>query len=141
MEEALSSAFSATRSAAAVAGLFGALALLIASVGLYAVVASSVSARTREIGIRAALGATPRVLLRELMTSGARLGALGLVLGLLGALGVARVMAGLLYGVHASDPFTFAIVPLALAAVVLAATYLPARRAVKLNPIAALRAE
>ena len=141
MEEALSSGFAATRSAATMAGLFGALALLIAAVGLYAVVASSVSARTREIGIRAALGATPRVLLRELMTSGARLGALGLALGLVGALGVAKVMAGLLIGVLPTDALTFVIVPFALAAVVLAATYLPARRAVKLNPIAALRAE
>lgn len=141
MEEAVASGFASSRTAAMIATLFGSLALLIASVGLYAVVAGSVSERTREIGVRTALGATPRALLRELMRGGARLGGLGLVIGMLAAFGVARTMASLLLGVRPNDPFAFAIVPLTLVAVVLIATYLPARRAVKLDPVAALRAE
>jgi predicted permease len=141
MEEAVAGGFSAARSAAAIAGFFGVLALLIASVGLYAVVTGGVAERTREIGVRLALGSTPAGVLRLLMSEGARLGAIGLGLGLIGALGVARAMAGLLYGLSPSDPVTFVLVPLILGAVVLVATYLPARRAAQRDPVAALRSE
>jgi predicted permease len=141
MEQAVASGFASSRNAAAIAGFFGVLALLIASVGLYAVVASSFAERTREIGVRLALGSTPAGVLRLVMGQGARLGAIGLGIGLIGALGVARAMAGLLYGLSPSDPVTFVLVPLTLGAVVLVATYLPARRAVKLDPVAALRSE
>jgi predicted permease len=141
MEQSVASGFATSRVAASVAGFFAALALLIAAVGLYAVVAGSVAERTREIGVRLALGSTPAGVLRFIMTGGARLGAWGLLIGLVCAVGVARLMEGLLYGLSPSDPITFAIAPLTLAVVVLVAIYLPARRAVKLDPIVALRCD
>jgi predicted permease len=141
IEEAVASGFSTSRLAAGIAGFFGALALLIASVGLYALVAGAVAERTREIGVRLALGCTPAGVLRLMMREGARLGAIGLVIGLAGAAGVARAMGALLYGLSPGDPVTFVLVPLTLAVVVLLATYLPARRAVRLDPVAALRSE
>jgi predicted permease len=141
MEEAVASGLSVSRTAAAAAGSFGVLALLIAAVGLYAVVASSVTERTREIGLRMALGSTPLRVMQFVMANGARLGAWGLALGLPVALIVARGMAGLLVGVSPFDWVTFVAVPFALSSVVLAATYLPARRAVKLDPMSALRAD
>jgi len=141
LEQAVESGLATSRTAAAISGFFGALALLIAAVGLYAVVASGVSERTREIGVRMALGSTPRDVMRLVMRGGARLGAIGLAIGLLGAAGVAQTMGGILFGLSPSDPLTFAMVPLVLAVVVLVATWLPARRAVKLDPIDALRAD
>ena len=141
MEEAVAGGFSASRTAAAIAGFFGVLALVIASVGLYAVVTGGVTERTREIGVRLALGCTPGGVLRLLMGEGARLGALGLGFGLIGAVGVAKAMGGLLYGLSPGDPVTFALVPLTLGAVVLLATYFPARRAARSDPVAALRSE
>jgi putative ABC transport system permease protein len=141
IEEAVASGFSTSRLAASIAGFFGALALLIASLGLYALVAGAVAERTREIGVRLALGCTPAGVLRLMMREGARLGAIGLVIGLAGAAGVARAMGALLYGLSPGDPVTFVLVPLTLAVVVLLATYLPARRAVRLDPVAALRSE
>jgi hypothetical protein len=141
MEQAVASGFSSNRSAATIAGFFGVLALLIASVGLYAVVAGSVVERTREIGVRLALGSTPAGVARLVMSQGARLSAIGLGIGLLAAVGVARAMAGLLYGLSPSDPVTFLLVPVMLCVVVLLATYLPARKAVRLDPVAALLSE
>jgi predicted permease len=141
MTEAVTSGLSTSRTAAMVAGFFGSLALLIAAVGLYAVVATGVVERTREIGIRLALGSTPTGVLRLVMRGGGRLGAWGLGIGLVAAFGVSIGLSGLLLGLSSRDPLTFAVVPLVLAFVVLIATYLPARRAVKLNPVAALRRE
>ncbi len=141
MDEAVTSGLSTSRTAATFAGFFGALALLIASVGLYALVAGAVVERTREIGVRMALGSPPSGILGLMMGEGARLGAIGLGLGLVGAVAVARAMSGLLYGLLAGDPVTFVVVPLALGVVVLLATWLPARRAVRLDPVAALRSE
>jgi predicted permease len=141
MAQAADGGLASSRSAALVAGFFGGLALLIAAVGLYAVVASGVTARTREIGVRLALGATPAGVLRFVMRGGGRMGLWGLTIGLVASVGVARVMSGLLLGLSPSDPLTFVMVPLALALVVLIATYLPARRAVRLDPVAALRSE
>jgi predicted permease len=141
LDEAVASGRSAPRTAAAASALFGGLALLVSAIGLYAVVASSVSERTREIGLRLALGSTPSRIMRQVMTSGARLGAWGLGLGLAGAVALARVMAGLLVGVPAFDPLTFTVVPAVLLIVVFLATYLPARRAVRLNPTTALRVD
>jgi predicted lysophospholipase L1 biosynthesis ABC-type transport system permease subunit len=141
MEEAVASGLSTSRTAATIAGFFGVLALLIASLGLYALVAGAVAERTREIGVRMALGSTPWGVLRLVMREGARLGAIGLGLGLVGAFGVARAMGGLLYGLSPGDPVTFVVVPAMLGVVVLLATYFPARRAVRLDPVAALRSE
>ena len=141
LEQSVESGFATSRMAASVSGFFAALALLIAAVGLYAVVAGNVTERTREIGVRLALGATPTGVLAFIMRRGARLGMWGLAIGLLCAVGVARLLSGLLYGLSPRDPVTFALAPLALALVILVATYLPARRAVRLDPIAALRSE
>ena len=140
IEEGVESGLSASRSAASIAGFFGLLGLLIAAVGLYAVVASSVAERTREMGVRLALGATPRDTMRLAMVSGVKLGAIGLAIGLAGAVATAKLMAGLLFGLSAFDPVTFVGVPLGLALIVLLATYLPARRVARLNPVTALRA-
>jgi predicted permease len=141
MEQSVGSGFATSRTAASIAGFFAALALLIAAVGLYAVVAGNVHERTREIGVRLALGSTPAGVLRFIMSGGARLGAWGLCIGIVCAVGVARLMEGLLYGLSPSDPLTFALAPAVLVAVVVVATYLPARRAVQLDPIAALRSD
>jgi predicted permease len=141
MEQSVGSGFATSRMAATIAGFFAGLALLIAAVGLYAVVAGNVHERTREIGVRLALGSTPAGVLRFIMSGGARLATWGLCIGIVCAVGVARLMAGLLYGLSPSDPLTFALAPALLVAVVVIATYLPARRAVKLDPIAALRSE
>ena len=141
LDQGVESGLSTSRTAASVAGFFGVLALLISSVGLYAVVASGVSERTREIGVRMALGSTPTDVMRFVMRGGARLGVLGLVLGLLGAAMLARLMGTLLYGLSPADPVTFTFVPITLAVVVIAATFIPARRAVKLDPVEALRNE
>jgi len=141
MDDAVSGGFSTSRTAASIAGFFGGLALLISSVGLYAVVANGVSERTREIGIRVALGSTPGEVMRLVMQGGARLGFVGLVIGLGGAAVVARLMCALLHGLSAADPITFALVPVVLAVIVFVATFIPARRAVKLDPVAALRSD
>ncbi len=141
MEEAVAGGLSTSRTAATIAGFFGVLALLIASLGLYALVAGAVAERTREIGVRMALGSTPSGVLRLMMGEGARLGAIGLGIGLVGGFGVARAMGGLLLGLSPGDPVTFVVVPATLGVVVLLATYLPARRAVRLDPVAALRSE
>jgi putative ABC transport system permease protein len=141
LEQAVESGFSSSRAGAMTAAVLATIALLVAAIGLYAVIASSVHERTREIGIRIALGSTPEGVMRYMMGIGLRLGAWGVVLGLGGALALARVMAQLLFGVTAFDAVTFVAVPLALFAVVLVATYLPAHRAVKLEPMTALRTD
>lgn len=141
MEQAVANGFAASRTGVAVASFFGLLALLIASIGLYAVVARSVAERTREMGVRIALGLTPRGVLAHLMRDGARLGLIGLVFGLAGGLALARTMAGVLLGLSPADPITFTVIPLALAFVIIVATFVPARRASQLDAVAALRSE
>jgi hypothetical protein len=140
-EQAVESGFSSSRAGAMTAAVLATIALLVAAIGLYAVIASSVHERTREIGIRIALGSTPEGVMRYMMGIGLRLGAWGVVLGLGGALALARVMTQLLFGVTALDAVTFVAVPVALVAVVLVATYLPAHRALKLEPMTALRTD
>jgi putative ABC transport system permease protein len=120
-------------------GAFGTLALLLAFFGMYGVISYSVTQRTREIGIRMALGAQPRTVLGMVLGQGARLAGLGIAVGLVTALGVSRLMANLLYGVKPTDASTFAVVSLLLATVALLACYLPARRATRVDPTAALR--
>jgi len=141
LEDGLSNSLSLPRTAATFAGFFGGLALLISSVGLYGVVASGVTERTREIGVRVALGSTPGEVMRLVMRGGAALGLAGLATGLAGATVMARAMSAFLYGLSPADPITFAIVPATLVAVVLVATFVPARRAVRLDPVAALRSD
>ena len=141
MTEAVSGGFAMPRSAALVSGFFGLTALVIAAIGLYAIVAGSVVERTREVGLRMALGSTPAGVVREMMRAGARLGIIGVSLGLVGALGSARAMSGLLFGLSSSDPVTFIGVPVFLAVVMTVATYLPARRAARLDPMSALRSD
>ena len=120
---------------------FAVVALVLAVAGIYGVLAGAVTERTREIGVRTALGATPRAILVMVLLQGARLAAAGLVLGLIGALSLGRFLQSLLYGVGTADPLTLASVALLLGAVALAACLLPAMRALGIDPIAALRAE
>jgi putative ABC transport system permease protein len=121
--------------------VFAGVALVLATVGLYGVIAYSVSQRTREIGIRLALGAGQPAVLRLVMSQGARLTLVGVLFGLAAAVGLTRLMQGMLYGVSPLDPVTFVMVGVALALVALLATYFPARRGTRVDPVVALRAE
>jgi len=139
MEEMVADSGSLRRFDMWLIGAFAALALTLAGLGIYGVMAYSVSQRTREIGIRVALGAQHWNVLRLIMEQGAKLALAGVVLGLVGAVALTRVMASLLFGVSPTDAGTFCVVPLIVLLLILVGCYIPARRATKLDPVIALR--
>jgi putative ABC transport system permease protein len=122
-------------------GLFAGLALILSAVGLYGVTAYSVAQRTNEIGIRMALGANQAEVLKLVVIGGMKMAALGLSLGLAGSFVFGRFLASMLYDVKPGDPLTLGLVSVGLAGVALLATYIPARRACKVDPMVALRYE
>jgi putative ABC transport system permease protein len=129
------------RSTSALFAVFAALALLLGAVGIYGVISYSVAQRTREIGIRMALGARRQEVLLLVVGQGAKLALAGVGIGIVGGLMLTRLMSGLLYGVHATDPVTYGEVAILLMLVALAACFIPARRAMRVDPMVALRYE
>jgi putative ABC transport system permease protein len=141
MDDVFSASVANTRLVVLLFGVFSMFALLLASIGIYGVIAYSIAQRTQEIGVRLALGAQTRDVLRMVITQGLILTLIGAGLGLAGAFAATRVMRGLLYGVSATDPMIFVGVSLLLTVVALLACYIPARRATKVDPMTALRYE
>jgi putative ABC transport system permease protein len=130
-----------TRFAMALLTAFAVVAVVLAAVGLYGVIAYGVSQRTREIGVRVALGAEPRAVAGLVVGGGLRLVAGGVLLGAVAAAASTRVLGSMLYAVSPSDPLTFAVIALVVAAIALLASYVPARRASRIDPTEALRAD
>jgi len=141
MEQVVSRSLASRRFSMVLLGVFAGLALVLAAVGIYGITSYSVAQRTREMGLRMALGAEPGTVLRMVLREAGTLALVGLATGLLLALAATRVMASLLFGVGSTDPATFAAVAIALALVSLTAAYLPGRRATRVDPMVALRAE
>jgi len=141
MERVLSSSMASDRFSMLLLALFAVIALVLASVGIYGVTSYSISQRTAEMGIRMAVGANPSDVVKLVMVSGAKLALSGVVLGLIGAAALSRIMASQLYAVGATDPLTFAGVALVLAVVALAATFVPALRAARIDPVLAIQGE
>jgi predicted permease len=141
MESLIADSIAQRRFAMILLGVFAVMALVLASVGIYGVIAYVVGQRTQEIGIRMALGAQRSNVLGLILWQGTRLALLGVAIGIAGAIALTRLMSDLLYGVTATDPATFTGVALLLIVVAMAACYLPARRAMRVNPVAALRYE
>ncbi len=141
MDEIVAEHAGGQRFVAALVGLFAGLALLLAAVGIYGVLSYLVTQRTQEIGIRISLGASRGAVLALVMRHGLRLTAIGVGIGAVGAIAVARVVASVLYEIKPGDPVTLIITPLVLVAVAMLACYLPARRATKVDPMVALRYE
>jgi putative ABC transport system permease protein len=141
MEEVLSESVARQRFSMILLGIFAGLALVLAAVGIYGVMSYSVAQRTHEIGLRMALGAQTRDVLKMIVGGGLKLVLIGIVLGMIIAFILTRVMSSLLFGVSATDPTTFIIISLVLVGVALLASYIPARRATKVDPMIALRYE
>jgi putative ABC transport system permease protein len=129
------------RLAGSVLGLFGFVALGLATVGIYGVMAQAVRQRTRELGVRVALGARPSDLLSMILAQSMRVAMLGVAIGLVAALGLTRLVASLLYGISPVDPATFVAIPTLLTTVAMLASYVPARWATRVDPMVALRHE
>ena len=141
LNDVVSASLSQRRFSMEMVGMFALTALLLAGLGIYGVISYMVSERTHEIGIRLALGAQHASIVRMILRQGMGLAIVGAAIGLVGALIVSRLMAGLLYGVKLTDPLTFAGVAILLVGVALIACYVPARRAMGVDPIVALRCE
>jgi len=141
MDDVVSGSVAQPRFASQILGLFAVLALLLAAVGLYGLIAYTVTQRTHEIGIRMALGAQPRDVLKLVLGQGLKLALTGAAIGIAGALALTRLIQGLLFQVSPTDPVTFISVTALLTIVALAASYLPARRAMRVDPMVALRYE
>jgi putative ABC transport system permease protein len=141
MEDLASDVVAVPRLYAAVIGVFAAAALALAVIGVYGVMAYAVAQRQREIGVRLALGASPANIGRLMLWRGAQLAAAGVGIGLLGAAALARLLGSLLFGVSSTDIETFLLVPLILGTTALAACWIPARRAMRIDPIVAIRQE
>jgi ABC-type antimicrobial peptide transport system permease subunit len=141
MEDIVAAATAPRRFATELLGIFAGLALVLAAVGIYGVMAFVVGQRTREIGIRIALGAEPRVVVRWILSQALGLAALGVIVGAIGAAAVSRVLSGMLFEVRATDPLTYLGIATLLAATACAAAWRPARRAARVDPLVALRAE
>ncbi|MFY9611403.1 MAG: ABC transporter permease [Blastocatellia bacterium] len=141
MEEVVSRSVAQPQFLTIILSVFATVALALAAVGVYGVVAFSLTQRTHEVGIRVALGAQPSDILRLVLGEGMSLALIGVAMGLLGSFAVTRVISGMLYQVSATDPFTFTLIALLLTGVALAASFIPARRALKVDPMVALRYE
>jgi len=141
MEEIIADSLAARRVSMIVLSVFAALALGLASMGIYGVISYLVGERTHEIGIRMALGAKQVDVLRQVLGESLKMTLVGILVGFLAALGLTRLMATLLFGVSATDPLTFAGVGIILTGVAMAACLVPARRAMRVDPIVALRYE
>jgi putative ABC transport system permease protein len=122
-------------------GAFAGFALLVSGIGIFGVLSYSVAQRTREIGVRSALGATSREITGLIMRQGLRVAVWGIAIGLATAFLLARQVGSLLYGVSARDPWTFAAVPVVLVAVTVLACYVPARRAARVDPLSVLKGQ
>src|SRR5262249_29255493 len=140
-EEAFDRALAGRRFSLILIAAFSACALVLATLGVYGLMAYLVSQRTREIGIRLALGAESTDVLRIVVGRGVRLAIFGVIIGAVAALGLTRLLGGMLYGVTATDPIAFLSVMALTMIAVLAASYLPARRALRVAPVEALRSE
>jgi putative ABC transport system permease protein len=141
MDEIISGIISAQRLAFLLLGVFAFLALALAAIGIYGVTSYAVSERTHEIGVRMALGAQPSDVSRFVLGHGARLAGVGIICGVVAALALTRLLSSLLFGVTATDPLTFVVVALVLGTVAFLASYVPARRAMRVDPMVALRYE
>jgi putative ABC transport system permease protein len=141
MQQLVKDSVSTRRVTLILLGIFSALALVLAAIGIYGVISYSVAQRTHEIGIRMALGADGGGVLRMIFAQGVKIAGAGVIIGLAASLGLTRLMAKLLFSVSAADPLTFAAVAIVLVAVAMLACYIPARRALRVDPIIALRYE
>jgi putative ABC transport system permease protein len=141
LEQVVSSSIAGARFRTSLLATFALVALLLSAIGVYGVMSYSVEQRSQEMGLRMALGASPRDVLRLITGHGMRLAIAGIAIGLVAAIGLTRVLESLLFGVSASDPLTFGAIGVLLAAVASLASYIPARRATRADPMVVLRAE